>query len=197
MRFWLLFLCLSFTNILFSQSVKELEYYLEKASTDLEKLQLRYQLAATYLDERNYEKAEAHATVAHQLAVSTGQVPAAGYSALILAKAYDGMGDKDRKKRSRYDSKSKSWLETALNAGKRQKDLRLIVDATNLLCEIESKDRDYRGAYRYAQESLQFIASNKELVDPNVQYEKIQLLQKQVDDLTRERDSLRWEIQNQ
>ncbi|MEN0003369.1 MAG: hypothetical protein AAF798_04475 [Bacteroidota bacterium] len=179
-----------------SQSIHKLEYDLESASTEKQVLQVRFQLTQAYLKAKNYEKAEANGKLTHQLAKELGQTRKAGYAALFLAKANAGMATKDRKKKQRYQSKMKTWLQSAQNLGKQSKDVALVVSATNLQCELAAKARDYRKAYQYAKNTLDFMAQNKALTSPDNQYKTILLLRQQVENLTFQRDSLKWEIEN-
>jgi hypothetical protein len=197
MRISIFCLLLIFNTTLWSQSVNQLEYELELAKTEGEQLDKSFQLTAAYLKAKAYEKGATHGKKTFDLAKKLGSAKKAGYTALYLAMINEKLAAKDKKKERRYFSAMNNWLRTAQATGKKIDDPALVIHATRLLCSYEAKDRDYRKAYRYAEETLTFLANSEALTGSNSQYEEMQRLRQQIDRLTYERDSLQWELGNQ
>lgn len=185
-------LFLAFPVLLLAQSVKKMEYELEIAKNDRERLILQYKLAAAYLEESNWEKAELYGSKAHKLSLNMGQYGAAAQTAFIAAKAMGGQARNDRKNAKKWDRQAQSWLNTALTYAKRSNNGPLVLQVNGVLAEQAEKERDYRKAARFYADGYRFFNSQEQQkeMDGN-QLQEVMRLQAQIDKLTYERDSLR------
>lgn len=202
MRLKLFVLLLAIPCFLVAQSVKQMEYELELADNDRDRLVLGYKLANAYLEAQNWDEAINNGNTANKLAIQMGQSGAASQTAFIVAKASEGKARKDRKNAKKWSRQAQTWLNTSLSYAKKAKDVSLVLKVNGELAKQAEKAKDFRKAARYYADGYNFLAAQGGKVDQGStqgNLKEIMRLQQKVDQLIGEKDSLLnviWELEN-
>ena len=200
MRFTFFTLLLCLPSLFFAQSTKQLEYELELAENDRDRLIIGYKIAKAYLDKGNWKMAEMHGSKTHKLAIKMGQEVAAAQTAEFTALAFEGRATKDRKNKTKWIRQAESWHKTALSYAKKGGNKELVIQITSELAKQAAKGKDFRKAYRYLSDGYDYFKL-KVQTDGQEAMSDLKttlILQEQINQLIEERDSLRnviWELE--
>ncbi len=146
------FLCCSLLG--FTQSIKDLESNLKKASSSEEKMMIQLDIAEALIKKGKKEdlkKAGEYARKSFDTAGNKKNYGIAAQAAYTLANSY-------RKRRD--NSNTEIWLKTTLKYAKQAKDSDLIIKSVDERSKLAIKKRDYRKAYEVNQEAFDFFSKN-------------------------------------
>lgn len=136
-------------NLLWAQSIPELEKQLQESTNAQEKITLNQQLANAWLAS-DVEKAFNYAKAASREAVAAGNKVQAAASNYLIANIAE---------RKRDESNFKLYMRNAINFSKEANDLDMLIRSTDKLSAYYAKKREYDDAFRYTRDAFNFVNS--------------------------------------
>jgi len=136
-------------NLLWAQSIPELEKQLQESTNAQEKITLNQQLANAWLAS-DVEKAFNYAKAASREAVAAGNKVQAAASNYLIANIAE---------RKRDENNFKLYMRNAINFSKEANDLDMLIRSTDKLSAYYAKKREYDDAFRYTRDAFNFVNS--------------------------------------
>lgn len=136
-------------NLLWAQSIPELEKQLQESTNPQEKITLNQQLANAWLAS-DATKAINYAKAASRDAIASGNKVQAAASNYLIASIAD---------RQRDESNFKLYMKNAINYAKEANDLDMLIRSTDKLSAYYAKKREYDDAFRYTRDAFNFVNS--------------------------------------
>lgn len=136
-------------NLLWSQSIPELEKQLQESTNAQEKITLNQQLANAYLA-TDVEKALNYAKAASRESISSNNKVQAAASNYLIATIAE---------RKRDENNFKLYMRNAINFSKEANDLDMLIRSTDKLSAYYAKKREYDDAFRYTRDAFNFVNS--------------------------------------
>lgn len=134
-------------NLLWAQSIPELEKQLQESTTAQEKITLNQQLANAYLT-TDVEKALTYAKAANRESVNTGNKVQAAASNYLIATIAD---------RKKDEGNFKLYMRSAINYAKEANDLDMLIRSTDRLSSYFVKKREWDDAFKTTKLAFDFI----------------------------------------
>lgn len=136
-------------NLLWAQSIPELEKQLQESTNPQEKITLNQQLANAWLAS-DATKAINYAKAASREAIASGNKVQAAASNYLIASIAE---------RQRDESNFKLYMKNAINYAKEANDLDMLIRSTDKLSAYYAKKREYDDAFRYTRDAFNFVNS--------------------------------------
>ena len=136
-------------NVIWAQSIPELEKQLQEATNAQEKITLNQQLANAYLA-TDVEKALNYAKGAARESASSGNKVQAAASNYLIATIAE---------RKKDEGNFKLYMKNAINFAKEANDLDMLARSTEKLSSYFAKKREYDDAFRHTSDAFRFVNS--------------------------------------
>ena len=150
--FFLIFLCFSFAAG--AQSVSDMEKQLREATSNEERLGLKYQIASLLIN-KDRNKSERYAKEAFAIAQDKRDAGMQTQVSFLLGRIYE---------KQRNDRNAKVWFESSLKYAKQSKDVDYIIKNVEKISDIYTKDRKFRDAYNVAKDAFQYFSTTGQSV---------------------------------
>ncbi|WP_373548373.1 adenylate/guanylate cyclase domain-containing protein [Haliscomenobacter sp.] len=136
-------------NVIWAQSIPELEKQLQETTNVQEKITLNQQLANAYLAS-DVEKALSYAKAAARESASSGNKVQAAASNYLIATIAE---------RKKDEGNFKLYMKNAINFAKEANDLDMLARSTEKLSSYFAKKREYDDAFRHTSDAFRFVNS--------------------------------------